>query len=162
MLRLAKVTLSASAIALAGTSIAQAQQAGDNWSRPYGMAHGEEGRPYVGQRGQGANRVVINGIIQAGVGVSARAAATGTGTVAGGVGANGQYLGSSATAIANQLNVVVNGNYNTVVVNSRQINNGNISANTSNNANPPQTGGPVTAGVGTPPSSAPHSPETPQ
>lgn len=162
MLRLAKVTLTASAIALGASCAALAQQAGDNWSQPYGQAQGDETRPYVGQRGRGANRVVINGVIQAGVGVSARAAATGTGTLTGGIGANGQYLGSSATAIANQLNVVVNGNYNTVVVNSRQTNTGNISANANNNAATPQTGGPVTASSTNTPSSAPQSPESPQ
>lgn len=141
MPRLAKVTLAAAAILLAGTSIAQAQQAGDNWSQPYGVAQGDESRPYTGQRGRGANRVVINGIIQTGVGVSAQG--TVTGSTGGGVGNSRQYLGSSATAIANQLNVVVNGNYNTVVVNSRQTNTGNITANASS------TGSGAPAGAGT-------------
>ena len=36
--------------------------------------------------------------------------------------------GSSAQAIGNQLNVVTQGNYNTVIVDSTQINNGDISA----------------------------------
>lgn len=146
MLRLAKITLTASAIALAGTSITHAQQAGDNWSQPYGMARGDENRPYAGQRGRGANRVVINGIIQTGVGVSAQASAAGSASGGaaggGGVGGNGQYLGSSATAIANQLNVIVNGNYNTVVVNSRQTNTGDVTANASSSGAQPQTGGP--------------------
>ena len=35
-----------------------------------------------------------------------------------------------ATAIGNQLNVVVQGNHNTVIVNSRQTNNGNVTAGT--------------------------------
>jgi holdfast attachment protein HfaA len=38
--------------------------------------------------------------------------------------------GSSAQAIGNQLNVVTQGNYNTVIVDSTQINNGDISADT--------------------------------
>lgn len=155
MLRLAKVTLAASAIALAGTSIAQAQQAGDNWSQPYGMAQGDENRPYAGQRGRGANRVVINGIIQTGVGVSAQGTVTGSTGIGGGVGGHGQYTGSSATAIGNQLNVIVNGNYNTVVVNSRQTNNGNVTANANSSGAAPQ------ADANTP-SSAPQSPESPQ
>ena len=38
---------------------------------------------------------------------------------------------STATAIGNQLNVVVVGSWNTVVVNSKQINNGDQTASTS-------------------------------
>lgn len=138
---IAKVTLTAAALVLSGLPIAAAQQAGDNWSQPYGMARGDENRPYAGQRGRGANRVVINGIIQTGVGVSAQGTVTGSsGSNGGGVGNGGQYLGSSATAIANQLNVVVNGNYNTVVVNSRQTNTGDISANATSTGAQPQAG----------------------
>ncbi len=43
----------------------------------------------------------------------------------------GSGLGvSSAQAIGNQLNVITQGNYNTVIVDSTQINNGDISADT--------------------------------
>ena len=35
---------------------------------------------------------------------------------------------SSAQAVGNQLNVVTQGNYNTVIVNSSQVNNGDVSA----------------------------------
>ena len=38
-----------------------------------------------------------------------------------------------ATAIGNSLNVVVQGNHNTVIVNSRQTNTGNITAGTALN-----------------------------
>ncbi|WP_439634860.1 holdfast anchoring protein HfaA [Glycocaulis sp.] len=143
MPRFAKVTLTAAALAMIATPMAAAQQAGDNWNQPYGMARGEESSPYTGQRGRGANRVVINGIIQTGVGVSAQGTVTGSTGLGGGVGGSGQYTGSSATAIANQLNVVVNGNYNTVVVNSRQINNGDVTANASSSSAQPRTGGPL-------------------
>lgn len=147
MPRFAKVTLSAAALALLAVPLAAAQQAGDNWSQPYGMARGDEGRPYAGQRGRGANRVVINGVIQTGVGVSAQGTATGSAGANGGVG-NGQYLGSSATAIANQLNVVVNGNYNTVVVNSRQTNTGNVTANATSSGVQSQTSNQRVSGAG--------------
>lgn len=179
MPRFAKVTLAAAVLALAPVPVAAAQQAGDNWSQPYGMAQGDENRPYAGQRGRGGNRVIINGIIQTGAGVSAQG--TITGSTGGGVGNSRQYLGSSATAIANQLNVVVNGNYNTVVVNSRQTNTGDIIANANSSGGQPQTGGPSFANAGTSltgmqsagsvigtlpqanaPSSASHSTETPQ
>jgi len=87
--------------------------------------------PKPGAR-RGGNRVVINGIIQAGVGVSAQASAFGSASA--GVGVSGQtgggpFASAGATAIGNQLNVVVNGNYNTVVINNRQTNTGPIIAN---------------------------------
>lgn len=123
------LTLSA-VLALSGTPALAQSSNGSEFSRPYGTAPGDETRPYQGARGAGGNRVVINGIIQTGVGVSAQASAVGsiTGSVTGGVGAGGAYAHSNATAIGNQLNVVVNGRYNTVVVNSTQINNGNVTA----------------------------------
>ena len=49
----------------------------------------------------------------------------GSGSSSGG----GTIIGG-ATAIGNSLNVVVQGNHNTVIVNSNQINNGNITAGT--------------------------------
>lgn len=114
-----------------------------DWSRPYGQAPGSETRPYSGARTAG-NRVVINGIIQTGVGVSAQAQAYAnanasaqvnlSGALNGGVDGQGDYgpfASSSAYAVGNQLNVIVNGNYNTVVVNSSQTNNGDVSANAS-------------------------------
>lgn len=152
MPRFAKVTLAAAALAVIAVPMAVAQQAGDNWSQPYGMAQGDENRPYAGQRGRGANRVVINGIIQTGVGVSAQGTVTGSTGLRGGVGG---HTGSSATAIANQLNVVVNGNYNTVVVNSRQINNGDVTANASASRAAQQANTQTS-------SSTPQSPESPQ
>lgn len=125
-----------SAVFLATSAPVQAQSAnGAEFSRPYGTSVGDETRPYQGARGAGGNRVVVNGIIQTGVGVSARASATGVfnGGVSGGVsgGGNGQtgpFAQSNATAIGNQLNVVVSGRYNTVVVNSNQTNTGDITA----------------------------------
>lgn len=147
MPRFAKVTLTAAALAMIATPLAAAQQASDNWNQPYGMASGEESSPYAGQRGRGANRVVINGIIQTGVGVSAQGTVTGSTGLGGGVGGSGQYTGSSATAIANQLNVVVNGNYNTVVVNSRQINNGDVTANASSSSAQSRTSSPLISGA---------------
>ncbi|MCC5994744.1 MAG: holdfast anchoring protein HfaA [Oceanicaulis sp.] len=113
---------------------ASAQAPGSNpseWNRPYGQAHHEATQPFQGARSRAGNRVVINGVIQTGVGVSAQASAFASGGVGGSLGGGaGGHLGfHQATAIGNQLNVVVNGNYNTVVVNSRQTNNGQVSAN---------------------------------
>lgn len=128
-----KAILIAFAAAVTCVPVAAAQQTNpSDWNRPYGQAPGSETRPYQGSRSAG-NRVVINGIIQTGVGVSAQANANASAGGMAGVGANGSANGpwasAGAFAVGNQLNVVVNGNYNTVVINSNQTNTGNISAN---------------------------------
>lgn len=114
-------------------AIAQSQSNPSEWNRPYGQSHQDGSQPYTGARSRAGNRVVINGIIQTGVGVSAQASAfaQGSATFQGGVqnGTGAGYTFHQATAIANQLNVVVNGNYNTVVINSRQTNTGPVTAN---------------------------------
>ncbi len=134
MTRMIQISLAA---LMAGTAAAAASANPSEWNRPYGDTHGTENRPYHGMRDPNNNRVVVNGLIQTGVGVSASAGATASAT-AGGVG-NGQggLNASSATAIGNQLNVIVNGRNNTVVVNSQQTNNGDVSANSGANQAPP-------------------------
>ncbi|MFP4519451.1 MAG: holdfast anchoring protein HfaA [Oceanicaulis sp.] len=123
------------AAALSGAASGQQSHPSD-WTRPYGQAHGQETQPYAGARTRAGNRVVINGVIQTGVGVSAQASAYGS--VQTGAGAEGGGYGgpfADATAIGNQLNVVVSGKYNTVVVNSRQTNSGDVTANAGASAN---------------------------
>ncbi|WP_417478207.1 holdfast anchoring protein HfaA [Maricaulis sp.] len=106
------------------------------WERPYGVASGQETQAWSGAASAGAaagagaasrstagNRVIIDGVIQTGVGVSSRGGLFGGG------------VGSGATAIGNQLNVNVSGQYNTVIVNSNQINNGDINANAQSDGN---------------------------
>ncbi|WP_300554405.1 holdfast anchoring protein HfaA [Maricaulis sp.] len=124
-------TVAAIALAVAIDTGAQAQsvQTSGAWEQPYGVAPGQTTQPWSGARSsagaaagaaarsQAGNRVIIDGVIQTGVGVSSQ-----TGMFGGGV-------GSSAAAIGNQLNVNVSGQYNTVIVNSNQINNGDINAN---------------------------------
>lgn len=116
-----------------GATAQTTQSNPSDWNRPYGQSHQDTTQPFTGARSRAGNRVVINGIIQTGVGVSAQASAfaQGSANFQGGVqnGAGAGYTLHQATAIANQLNVVVNGNYNTVVVNSRQINSGQVTAN---------------------------------
>ena len=58
----------------------------------------------------------------------AEASASASGEASGGVG-----IGSGASAIGNNLVVITQGNYNTVIVNSTQINNGDVSASTTLN-----------------------------
>ncbi len=136
------LTAFAAISALAPAAAAQATNPSD-WNRPYGTVPGQETRPYQGSRSAG-NRVVINGIIQTGVGVSAQANSmanasasvgiTGMGGVGAGGSMGGPFASASAFAVGNQLNVVVNGNYNTVVVNANQTNNGQVTANAGANA----------------------------
>jgi holdfast attachment protein HfaA len=69
-------------------------------------------------RDENGNRTIVNGRIDI------------EGTLTGGImdGFGSGLGGSSAQAIGNQLNVITQGNHNTVIVDSTQINNGDISA----------------------------------
>ncbi len=100
----------------------------------YGRIAGSENHPVdVSTRDANGNRVIIDGIIQTGEDQSSFTSGWGAGESYSGVGS----LGGSSTAIGNNLVVVTQGNYNTVIVNSTQTNNGNVSAGTK-----------VTGGVG--------------
>ncbi|WP_409018663.1 holdfast anchoring protein HfaA [Brevundimonas vesicularis] len=99
-------------------------QAGYNASR-YTTAQTTTGTT----RDANGNRLVVNGLIQNGAS-SYSSATAGVGSAAGGR----TTLGGS-TAIGNSLNVVVQGNNNTVVVNSNQTNTGNVQAGTTLNGN---------------------------
>jgi holdfast attachment protein HfaA len=113
----------------AGTSGMGAYQAG------YGGSRYTTARPQTGStRDQNGNRLIVDGIIQAGA--SSYSSATGgvSSSFSGaGGGANGGTAIGGSTAIGNSLNVVVQGNHNTVIVNSTQTNNGNVTAGTSLN-----------------------------
>ena len=115
-------------------SAAQAQQVESTagWEIPYGQSttatsaqawSGANASAGAAARSEAGNRVIIDGVIQTGVGVSSEGGLFGGG------------VGSGATAIGNQLNVNVSGRYNTVIINSTQINNGDINANANANAN---------------------------
>ena len=94
----------------------------------YGGARYATARPQSGStRDQNGNRLIVDGIIQSG--------ASAYSSVSGGVsstfgGAGGGAAIGGSTAIGNSLNVVVQGSHNTVIVNSRQVNNGNVTAGT--------------------------------
>jgi len=112
----------------AGSSGAAAFQAG------YGGARYTTAQPQTGStRDANGNRLIVNGVIQAGA--SAYSSASGgvsTGYSGVGNGNGGTTIGGS-TAIGNSLNVVVQGNHNTVIVNSHQVNNGDVNAGTALN-----------------------------
>jgi holdfast attachment protein HfaA len=126
----AAFTLSAAALgvaALLAAAPAHAQsRAGyaNEFSRPYGTNPGDESRPYDARtRDLNGNRVIIDGRIVTGDDLSS--------LPLGLYNSSGTGMGFSGTgsAIGNQLNVNTSGSFNTVVVNSTQINNGNQTVN---------------------------------
>ena len=76
---------------------------------------------------------IVDGIIQAGANSYSSATGGVSSSFSGVGGANGGTAIGGSTAIGNSLNVVVQGNHNTVIVNSTQTNNGNVTAGTSLN-----------------------------
>jgi holdfast attachment protein HfaA len=125
--RLAAIALGA--LGLAGAADAQSMNANSAaYNAGYARAAAEENQTVdFGVRDAAGNLVVTDGIIQTGIDQSAFASAQASGAVDtfAGVGAS-----ASATAIGNNLNVVVQGDNNTVIVSSQQTNSGNVSAST--------------------------------
>ncbi len=118
-------------------AVAAAQSAGSSgmsgYQAGYGGARYSTARPQSGStRDANGNRLIVDGIIQAGAS-SYSSAAGGVSSSFSGVGGNGGMSIGRSTAIGNSLNVVVQGNHNTVIVNSTQVNNGAVTAGTSLN-----------------------------
>ena len=114
------------AACVAGSASAQSMNSNSSsFNAGYGRTSGQENRPVdVSTRDANGNRVILDGIIQSGVDQSSFASSSaGAWDSFSGVGASG-----GATAIGNNLTVITQGNYNTVIVNSQQTNNGNVSA----------------------------------
>jgi holdfast attachment protein HfaA len=117
-------------LGLAGPTLAQSYGAAPaRFQSGYGDARTAVATPATGStRDASGNRLVVNGIIQNG----ASAYSSSSGGVArawSGVGGRTEGVqAGGATAIGNQLNVVVTGNRNTVIVNSSQTNSGDITA----------------------------------
>jgi holdfast attachment protein HfaA len=93
------------------------------FERPFGFGYGEEQASYdANTRDASGNRIILDGRIMTGMDnsslstSSASAGAWSQSTAGAGF--------SSGTAVGNQLNVITQGNWNTVIVNSTQINNG--------------------------------------
>lgn len=118
-------------------AVAEAQSAGSagmsGYQAGYGGARYTTARPQTGStRDANGNRLIVDGIIQAGAS-SYSSATGGVSSSFSGVGGNGGMAIGGSTAIGNSLNVVVQGNHNTVIVNSTQVNNGAVTAGTSLN-----------------------------
>ncbi len=130
-----KTAAAAAAIAsLAIPAAAAAQSAGSTgmggYQSGYGGSRYTTARPQTGStRDANGNRLIVNGIIQAGASAYSNTSGGVSSTWSGAGGSGGTAIGGS-TAIGNSLNVVVQGNHNTVIVNSRQVNNGDVTAGT--------------------------------
>jgi hypothetical protein len=119
--------------AVPGLACAQSQGSygASGFQNGYGNARQATASSTTGStRDSNGNRLIVDGIIQSGA--SAYSRVTGGYSGYGGVGCdtcgNGTSMIGGSTAIGNNLNVVVQGNHNTVIVNSRQINNGDVTA----------------------------------
>jgi holdfast attachment protein HfaA len=97
----------------------------------YGRYSGQENQPVdVTTRDANGNRVIVDGLILTGQDQSSFARASGAADAFAGVGS----VGGGASAIGNNLVVVTQGSNNTVIVDSTQINNGNVSARSNLNS----------------------------
>ncbi|WP_332660408.1 holdfast anchoring protein HfaA [Brevundimonas sp.] len=124
-------------VALGAPVAVSAQSAGSSslgtYQAGYGASRYTTARPQTGStRDANGNRLIIDGVIQAGASTYSSASGGVSSSFSGAGGSGGSAIGGS-TAIGNNLNVVVQGNHNTVIVNSTQVNNGAINAGTSLN-----------------------------
>ena len=131
---LCPAALTALALALVAGGVAQAQSMDSNsaaFNAGYGRVAGQENHMVqYSTRDANGNRVIVDGVMLTGADQSVYSSGRSTGSLDSyaGVGGVGGYGGS--TAIGNNLTVITQGNNNTVIVNSSQINNGNVSAGT--------------------------------
>ena len=105
-----------------------AAQVSGEFERPFGYSYGQEQSAYdAGSRDANGNRIILDGRIMTGMDQSTLATASAS-AGAWAQATSGAGFGSSVAqgaAIGNQLNVITQGNWNTVIVNSTQINHGN-------------------------------------
>lgn len=117
----------------AGSAFAQSMSTSSaSYNAGYGRSPGDEerGATSYGMRDANGNLVAVNGLVQTGASAGASASAAAWAMSFGGVGGTGSVgqIGG-ATAIGNNLNVTVQGNWNTVIIDSTQINTGDVTAN---------------------------------
>ena len=106
-----------------------AAQISGEFERPFGYGYGEEQSSYDANTRDGSgNRVILDGRIMTGMDASTLATASASAGAWSQATAGAGF--TSNTAVGNQLNVITQGNWNTVIVDSTQIHNGDISATT--------------------------------
>jgi holdfast attachment protein HfaA len=125
-------TAALASLAFAGIASGQTMTANSaSYNAGYGRVADQENQPVdTSIRDANGNLVVVDGLIQAGQDQS----------IFSNFGAGGAFdtvsgvsTSSAASAVGNNLEVVTQGNNNTVIVNSTQTNTGNVSASTSLN-----------------------------
>jgi len=125
-------TAAAVVLAFGAVGVAAAQSMSTNsasMNAGYGRSAGQENRMVeYSTRDANGNRVIVDGVMLTGSDQSVFSSSRSTGSLDAysGVGGVGGYAGS--TAIGNNLTVITQGNNNTVIVNSSQVNNGNVTA----------------------------------
>lgn len=126
--------------ALAFAGVAQAQSmtnSGASFNAGYGRSSDQENQAAnVSMTDANGNFVVINGLVQASGTASMFASASARLSGAADSFSGAGNSSGSASAIGNNLDVVVEGNDNTVIVNSQQTNTGTVTATTTTNGNP--------------------------
>lgn len=111
---------------VANAAAAQSMSANSaSFNAGYGRIAGSENHPVdVSTRDANGNRVIVDGLILTGEDQSSFSSASGAIDSFAGVGAGS----GGSTAIGNNLVVVTQGNYNTVIINSNQTNTGSVTA----------------------------------
>lgn len=101
-----------------------AAQVSGEFERPFGYGYGEEQSGYsANTRDANGNRVILDGRIMTGMDQSSLSTSSAS---AGSWSQSTAGAGfSTGSAVGNQLNVITQGSWNTVIVDSTQINNGN-------------------------------------
>lgn len=107
----------AAVLAAADPAAAQASDRLGDFENAYGADYGSMERPIeASTRDASGNRLIVNGRMM-----------LGEGSLQGGLTDYGGGLDHMGlTALGNQLNVVTQGNWNTVIIDSTQINNGDV------------------------------------
>lgn len=130
--KMSVTTVVAVVISLGVASVAAAQSMSTNsasMNAGYGRSAGQENHMVqYSTRDANGNRVIVDGVMLTGSDQSVYSSSRSSGSLDAysGVGGLGGYAGS--TAIGNNLTVITQGNNNTVIVNSSQVNNGNVTA----------------------------------
>lgn len=130
--RIAVIAAACAATLFAGEAAAQSAGANSGeFNGGWGRIQGTENAGIdVRTRDENGNRIIVDGIIQDGSENSeyVESDAGGAGSVYAGAGGRRRGRHQTATAIGNNLQVITQGSWNTVIVNSTQINNGDVTA----------------------------------
>lgn len=130
--------LAIASAAFAGSALAGNYNNAASYNAGYGMSSGQENQAAnPNLRDQNGNLTVVDGQFTSSTYSQSSGVQSASAGYSGGVGNGGGTYGT-ATAIGNSLNVVTVGSYNTVIVNSTQINTGNQSATANTNGSSAQ------------------------